>query len=165
MSNRYQTMTNTKFFSVFAIVAVAAMMGAASIAPAYAAAKTSTHEETKDLIGPVGAICDSASVDLFVETNVFTIEWNNGHFKIHSDFKFTLYDTSTGDLVGTIPGSALNFQGKNFVGPISIQLNTGGIGACTNGTPLFEIFEESHCGQTFQRTGDTISHNVACVFD
>ena len=158
-------MTKTKLLPLFVIVAIAAMMGVSSIAPAYAAQKTTNeHEETKELIGNVGAICGSASVELFVETNVFTMEWDNGHFKIHSDFKFTLYDTSTGELVGTIPGGTFNFQGKNFVGPISIQLNTGGTGTCTDGSPLPEFVDESHCGLTLQRSGDIIAHNVICDF-
>jgi len=42
-------MTNTKVMSVFAIVAVAAMMGAVSIAPAYAASSGNSHQNEKIL--------------------------------------------------------------------------------------------------------------------
>ena len=49
-------MTKTKLLPLFVIVAVAAMMGAASIAPAYAAQKTEdTHETTEDFILDIGS--------------------------------------------------------------------------------------------------------------
>ncbi len=159
-------MTKTKLLPLLVIVAVAAMMGAASIAPAYAAQKiTNTHEITEDFIDNVAVpICGAAvGVDLFVQVNMFTKEWDNGHFKIHINSHFNVYDDITGELVGTIPGNAINFQGKDAL-PISLNVNSGGEGACTDGSPL-QFESASHCGVTIQRSGNTIVHSVACDFD
>jgi len=160
-------MNKTKLLPLFVIVAVAAMMGAASIAPTYAAQKTTdTHDTSEVLAGGLGAQCGSASTNLFVKSNSFTKVWDNGKMKTHASVKFTLYDVSTGVLVGTIPGQVINFQGDTSALPISIQINAGGTGTCTDGTPLpFQIIEPFHCGFTVQRDGDVIAHNVACDFD
>jgi len=159
-------MTKTKLLPLFVIVAVAAMMGASSIAPTYAAQKTiNTHEMTEDFALNVPVpICGAAvGVDIFLQVNTFEKRWDNGHFKLHTNSHFNVYDDITGELIGTIPGNAINFQGKDAL-PISLNVNAGGEGACTDGTPL-EIEPASHCGLTIQRDGDTIVHSVICVFD
>jgi len=159
-------MNKTKLLPLFVIVAVAAMMGAASIAPVYAPGKTTdTHEITEDLIGPAGPFCGSANTNLFLKVNTFEKVWDNGHAKMHLNAQFNLYDSSTEELVGTIPGIVINIQTSKDVLPLSLNINTGGAGTCTDGSPLPDIDPPgSHCGLTIQRDGDTIAHSVICVF-
>ena len=163
MSNRFQTMTKTKILSVFVIVAVAAMMGASSIAPAYAAQKVvNFHEEDEDFISLAPNPCGDGLVAAILVTNTFLKAWDNGKFKLHDDAEIILIAQGP-TLVGTIPLNALNIQGDLDDLPISGNFNLGGDGECADGT-TFEnpIADEFHCGATVQKDGDVVDHAVSC---
>ena len=155
-------MTNKKILPVFAIVAVAAMMGVSSIAPAYAAQKViNFHEEAETFAFVTGNPCGDGFVFVTIATNTFLKAWDNGKFKFHDDAQFNLYVIGP-VLVGTVPLKAINIQGDLDDLPISGNFNTGGDGECLNGT-TFPAFDEFHCGNTLQKHGDLIDHSVSCI--
>jgi len=113
-------MTKTKLLPLFVIVAVAAMMGTASIAPAYAAQKvTDTSSKTS---GSFLAIVCGQLVDATFKTLSRFVLWDNDQFKTHSKTSFKLTDTVTGALVGTV-NSVSNNQGDFVDLPVSVQRN------------------------------------------
>ena len=154
-------MTNTKVLSVFAIVAVAAMMGASTIAPAYAAQKfIDFKEQSETPAGFAVNLCGEVVVELTISTNTFLKVWDNQKFKFHDDAQINLYSLG-GALVGTAPLQSLNIQGDLDDFPISGNFNQGGDGECLDGT-TFTAFPADHCGATLQKDGELIEHSVSC---
>ena len=157
-------MTQTKVLSVFVIVAVAVMMSASSIAPAYATMKT-TDEHIDGETPPFLFIdnpCGDGFVVVTLEFNDFLKIWDNNRYKFHSSSQFNLYLFPSGELVGTVPLEVINAQGNDIDGPESYNVNIGGDGECLNGT-TFPVIDAIHCGATIQRDGDTIAHSVDCI--
>ena len=158
-------MTNktTKFLSVFAITAVAVMMGVSSIAPAYAAQKViNFHEEDENLAFFALNPCGAGVVGVTIATNTFLKAWDNEKFKFHDSAQFNIY-TLAGVLVGSAPLQAINVQGDLGDFPISGNFNAGGDGECLNGTTFPNIIGEFHCGNTLQKNGDLIEHGASCI--
>jgi len=149
-------MTNTKILSVFVIVAVAAMMGVSAIAPAYAAQKLVNEREETHVDFPIsGELCGITS-DFTVEqwTTIFTIIWDNGHFKFHINQLTIVTDDNDGDAVVLTIEIAQNQQGNFGVGTTqSVQLNEDGL--CTDGT----VFSSEHNGATLHRDGTITLHH------
>lgn len=141
---------------------IAALLIGVGFAPAFAAAKViNLHDEDEIFLGIDGPFCGEALVAITLESNSFIKLWDNGHFKAHIDSQFNLYNEG-GDLVGTVPNEAINIQGNIANLPISGNLNTGGDGACVDGTPITGL-PEFHCGNTLQRDGDLIAHSLSCL--
>ncbi len=149
-------MTNTKILSVFAIVAVAAMMGVSSIAPAYAAQKvvddrTEFHSE----FSFVGTTCGITSVFTVQQWSVDFIKiWSNDHYKIHSETVVIVTDDNDGDAVVLNIESVFNQQGNFSNNPQSIQYNEEGL--CADGT----TFSSVHVGSTLHRDGTQTDHHI-----
>jgi len=77
--------------AVFAIVAIAAMMGVASVAPAYAAKKDVDTNETVTTTPVARGVCGVAFLDTVkVRTDIITI-WDNGHYKMSVSFEKKFY--------------------------------------------------------------------------
>ena len=145
-------MTNTKYFSVFAIVAVAAIMGVASIAPALAERTVKTNDLNVTFpvldFSPAGLCGD----DIALRTiHIQTKEWNNGKVVFHINVDSLLGDFGAGELVGT-SSFVLNFVGDTDDFPLVLQANA--TVECVDGsTPLNE-----HFGFTVDRNGEVHPH-------
>jgi len=113
-------MTKTKILALFAIVAVAAMMGTASITPAYAAQKVADRS-SKETISDNGLLCgELVQIDGFFLSRF--IQWDNDKFVLHFNFNVVLTDAS-GKGVGTWSGVFYQ-QGDSGDLPVSFQSNS-----------------------------------------
>jgi hypothetical protein len=142
---------NTKTIAtVFAITAAIAMLGSASIVPAFAATKVFDTTNT----GTGSGTAYRCGVDVnytYVSTLTYT-EWDNGHFTAKGTDTVVFTDHTTGKLVGKASGV---FSGQGTISdlPATFQQNTKII--CV-GTGL----EESvHIGITIHRDGSTTVHH------
>jgi hypothetical protein len=135
-------MTNKKIFSVFAIVAVAAIMGVSSIAPALAerTVKTTDFNETIVLpdFSPNGDCGENGALRVF---HINAKTWNNGKIVFHIDIESFLFSFSFGSgltLVGTST-TVVNFVGDLDDLPVMLQANA--TVECEDGsTPVNEHF-------------------------
>ena len=156
-------MTNTKILSVFAIVAVAVMMGASSIAPAYAAQKVTHFKNQEYPVFPyvVPNPCGANPAGQLQQGKAFIVEVEilGGEYFIHVKAQLNYYQS--GELVGTIPFKVLNAHGNTNDGPTFHSLTFGGDGKCIDGS-TFSGIPDIHCGTTVQKDHDTIVHRVEC---
>ena len=141
-------MTNTNFLAVFAIVAIAAMMGAASIAPAYAAQKIiDTHTKDTGFFGT--NVCGTFVVgELHINTH-FRL-WDNGHHKFHSTINGEMFDFVTGAFVADVT-QVLNSSGGATTLPFVLQDSFNV--ECADGTT-----EGFHFGITIDENGKAHVH-------
>jgi len=153
----------TPMNKLLAIAMVAAVIASTGFTPAFAANPKvdDTHTEGEDFAFS-DAFCGVNPADVYFEFNEFYKEWANGHYKIHLDGQFNIYD-GTGLLIGTVPFIALNEQGNVSDLPVSYQLNFGGDGTCIYTGETITGFEEFHCGATLHRDGTTTVHTIDCL--
>ena len=135
--------------AVLAIVAIAAMMGASSIAPAFAGSKT-TIDTSGDFkifkIMGCGVI-----VDVDGESKSSMTFWDNGKVQIKKTTKLTLIDRDTREIVGKgVSTSSFNISSKEL--PMTSQENTNI--NCING----ESNEKVHTGFTIHKDGSMTFH-------
>jgi len=135
--------------AVFAIVAIAVMMGAASVAPAYAAKKDFVESVHMTDSFPSNVCGVSVQVEKKVNGH-FTI-WDNGKFKFNTTTIKKFFDGDD-NLVGH-SSTATNMQGTFGDGPISSQDN--GMVICLNGADN----ERTRDGFTIHRDGSVIVMN------
>ena len=141
-------MTKTKLLPLLAIVAIAAMMGAASIAPAYAAQKViDTNDKTS---GSFVAFACGTLVDVAFKSHFRFVVWDNDKFKFHSNDSFKLTDFFTGASVGIASGTT-NQQGDFVDLPISFQSNFNI--SCKNAPNT-----NDHFGSTIHKDGSITFH-------
>jgi len=119
--------------AVFAIVAIAAMMGAATVAPAYAAKLEVNNTDVSEMDYPFPAsvvICGATSV---TQHSVITMKvhmWDTGKVKLHQVTATTFID-SEGNIVGT-GKSVLNEITNTDKLPLKISHENDKF-SCTNG--------------------------------
>jgi len=131
--------------AVFAIVAIAAMMGAATVAPAFAGNSKTTFDTGGDFkifeIFGCGVI-----VDVDGESKGSITTWDNGKMQIKTNTKLTLIDRETREIVGKgVSTSSFNISSKEL--PQTLQENTNI--NCING----ESNEKVHTGFTVHKDG------------
>ena len=148
-------MTNKKVMSVFTIFAVAVMMGAASIAPAYAATKLTEIDLDEEIeVTGIGAIfCDDDDgFKGFIKGSV--VEWDNGHTRVNVVSHFLL-TTASGEPSGVFHGTehtvVSTFDGDN-VFPVVVQAN---VKVTCNGEG--QVFND-HFGFTIHEDGTITLH-------
>ena len=141
-------MTNTKVLSVFAIVAVAAMMGVASIAPAYAAQKL--VDDKINIEGSFPSFQCGVPVDInFKNTGQVTI-WDNGKFNAKVFTNYVLTDLN-GDKVGVAHDT---FSEVGEFGDLPIVRQSNFNFTC-EGSGVQTSF---HAGITLHRDGSVSNH-------
>jgi len=94
-------MTNVKIMSVFAIVAIAAIMGLASTTPAYAATKVLDEKFDNNITGPEFA-CGAVSFEL--NNKGHFVIWDNDKYSFKSITKSIMLDAD-GNIVGRTIGT------------------------------------------------------------
>ena len=142
------TMTNKNVMSVFAIVAVAAMMGAASIAPAYAATKL-VDDKIDNSGSFAGFECGVPVTINFDQTGHVTV-WDNGKFNAKIFTKYVLDDLN-GDKVG-VAHDTFSQVGEFGDLPFVEQQN---FSFTCEGSGLDASF---HAGFTVHRDGSVTNH-------
>jgi len=149
--------------AVFAIVAIAAMMGAASVAPAYAAKKTvDIVVALDDTTGDQRDICGFGLVKLNwfkSETRTFTL-WDNGHFKLSFTWEKEYYEKADTDKLNLIAtASSTTKKQGSFEDPEDLSeviiLTEKSLVKCKNGEPS----EVTHSGFTLHKDGTVTVHN------
>ena len=146
--------------AVFAIVAIAAMMGASSVAPAYAAKPI---VNTNDKVGPI-EFPFPASVEICGVTNLTFLttlitnfkEWANGKIKMHLVTQTSFVDQD-GNVVAAGTAVANEISKSDNTHPKITQDNTSF--SCTNGESDPENEFNFHNGMTvtFDKDG-SIKH-------
>ena len=153
-------MTNTKIFSVFAIVAVAAILiGAGFENPAFAKnEKTSqTNETTQQGPFPAGEICGVDPTELTITTHVVSQTWSNGKFHMHVDQQIVWTDPNNGDAVVAEQSATQNVNSNVGNLPITFQLNF--VIECADGTTLINV----HCGFTIDENTEVHIRGEECL--
>jgi len=128
----YNTMIRPTL-AVLAIVAIAAMMGAASVAPVYAAEKTSDvklDEFEDDLTQR--SVCGETLVDVERTTKTRSTIWDNGHYKLHITIAKKFFNQDTGEELGHFT-SVSKHTGKDFGVFISQSFEMNESFKCLNG--------------------------------
>jgi len=144
--------------AVFAIVAVAAMMGAASVAPAYAAKLEVNTTDVNSVDFPFPAsveICGATYVTMSVTITTKLHMWDTGKVKLHQVTATTFTDAD-GNILGT--GKAV-FNEITKAGKLPMSISQENIKySCTNGESLPSI--NDHYGHTTKINKDgTITHH------
>ena len=145
--------------AVFAIVAIAAMMGAATVAQAYAAKLEVNTTDVVEVNFPFPAfveICGETSVEMIVVITTKLHMWDTGKVKLHQETATTFTDAD-GNIIGT--GKAvLNEMTKADKLPMSISQENNKF-SCTNGESLPSI--NDHFGHTtkIDKDGNITHHN------
>ncbi len=131
--------------AVFAIVAIAAMMGAASVAPAYAA-KLLVNETTVSEMGPYpypAEICGVKPVILFQTTVTKVHMWDTGKVKLHEE-TFITFEDMDGKIIGQGSGVLNEITNVDKL-PLEISRDNGKL-KCTNGESDPEFEYNNHFG-------------------
>jgi len=140
--------------AVFAIVAIAAMMGAASVAPAYAAKLEVNTTDVIEVNFPFPAsveICGETSVEMIVVITTKLHMWDTGKVKLHQETATTFTDAD-GNIIGT-GKSVLNEMTKADKLPMSISQENNKF-SCTNGESLPSINDHYGHKTTIDKDGN-----------
>ncbi len=140
--------------AVFAIVAIAVMMGAASVAPAYAAPDKKVYDEkikVNDTIDVGGVICGESGATADRKINGHITVWTNGNFNFQSTIMKKFFD-SDGEAIGH-SSAKVHIQDAVNGGPLKIQDSTKVI--CSNGAPN----DADHFGITIHKDGSVNFHS------
>jgi len=153
-------MTHTKIFSVFAIVAVAAILiGAGFENPAFAKnEKTLQTNETVQLGPfPVGEICGVDPTEVTETLHIVIQEWSNGKRHVHVDQQIVWTDPDNGDAVVAEQSLTQNFNRNVGDLPITLQFNL--VAKCADGTTIIT----EHCGVTIDENDEVHIHLEECT--
>jgi len=154
--------TNTKIFSVFAIVAVAAILiGAGFENPAFAKNEKTlqTNETVQFGPSPDGEICGVDPTEVTETIHIVIQEWSNGKRHVHVDQQIVWTDPNNGDAVVAEHSFTLNFN-RN-VGDLPITFQSNLVAECADGTTI--IIE--HCGFTIDENDEVHIHLEECPED
>jgi len=145
--------------AVFAIVAIAAMMGASTVAPAYAAKLTVNTTDVAEMDFPYPAsveICGATSVKMLVVITTKLHMWDTGKVKLHQETATTFTDAD-GNIIGT-GKSVLNEMTKANKLPMSISQENNKF-SCTNGESLPSINDHFGHTTTIDKDGNIKHHS------
>jgi len=141
--------------AVFAIVAIAAMMGAASVAPAYAAPKDAvTKDVDKTTVEPKTGVQRECGTEYLAFNEIRTTKgkiWSNGHFKMSVSWEkefFAITDVNQEVLLATASSSTTE-QGQFDGDTIRIVQDKSKV-TCLNGGES----SKTHYVYTLSRSGN-----------
>lgn len=144
---------NTKT-TFFATTITAALVLSLAMTPAFAAQKQETAISFISEFDIDETICGiTSNFHIFSTGSTWVKEWDNGHFKIHSEEVLIITDNNDGDALVFSAEGVSNEQGKEIIYPISFQYNFEA--SCADGTEKQSI----HGGYTMHRDGTVTPHH------